>query len=167
MEKKSEKHADLDNLKKDLETAAGRRIDLPSDQIINFRWPVGAHDYADGSVLWRSIFFPGQSCVASSLLDASSSSSTGANGTVTFLLSSSICLPLVRSLAAPINLEATVRASTPSFLTMSYTLVADPNSPQNHNDVQITVYTWDAHGAPAPNVAFDWRCRLVSNPIIL
>jgi hypothetical protein len=25
---------------------------------------------------------------------------------------------------------------------------------------------WDAKGAAAPNVTFDWRCRVVSNQII-
>lgn len=167
MEKKSEKRADLQSIKKQIEAAAGHEIDIPPEQIISLRWPVGAHDYADGTVLWRSIIVLGQSCVSSSLLDGNASSTTGGNGNVTFLLSSAICLPLVRSLAAPINLQATVRSASPSFLTMTYSLVPDPNSPNSYNDVQITVYTWDATGNPAPNVTFDWRIRLVSNQIIL
>jgi hypothetical protein len=167
MDKKSEKKTDLQNVKKQIEAAAGHEIDIAPEQIISLRWPVGAHDYTDGTVLWRSIIILGQSCVSSTLLDASASSSTGSTGTVTFLLSSAICLPLVRSLAAPINLQATVRATAPSFLTMTYSLVPDPNSPQSYNDLQITVDTWDANGNPAPNVVFDWRCRLVSNQIIL
>lgn len=138
-----------------------------SEQVISLRWPVGAHDYTDGTVLWRSIIILGNSCVSSTLLDASASSTTGTSGSVNFLLSSAICLPLVRSLAAPINLQATVRATTPSFLTVSYALVPDPNSTNSYNDLQITVYTWDANGNPASNVTFDWRCRLVSNQIIL
>jgi hypothetical protein len=36
----------------------------------------------------------------------------------------------------------------------------------NGNDVQITVFAWNAGGAAAPNVSFDWRCRVVSNQII-
>ena len=167
MEKKSDKKTDLQNVKKQLEAAAGHEIDLSPEQIISLRSPVGAHDYTDGTVLWRSIFFPGQSCVSSTLLDASGSSATGGNGSVTFLLSSAICLPLVRSLAAPVNLEATVRAATPFFLTMTYSLVPDPNSPNSYNDLQITVYIWDHNGNATSYIPFDWRCRLVSNPIIV
>jgi hypothetical protein len=167
MDKKSDKKTDLQNVKKQIEAAAGHEIDLPPEQIISLRWPVGAHDYTDGTVLWRSIIILGQSCVSSTLLDASASSATGSSGSINFLLSSAICLPLVRSLAAPINLQATVRTTTPSFLTMTYALVVDPSNPNNYNDLQITVYTWDPNGNPAPNVPFDWRCRLVSNQVIL
>jgi len=31
----------------------------------------------------------------------------------------------------------------------------------------LTIFAWDANGAPASNVTFDWRCRVVSNQIIL
>ncbi len=167
MAKKPEQRADLENVKKHLEAAAGHDIDVSPDQLISLRWPVGAHDYTDGTVMWRSIIILGQSCVSSTLLDGSGSSLTGANGTVTFLLSSFVCLPQIRSLAAPINLQATVRSAEPFFLTMSYTLVPDPAVPHSFNDLQITVSTWDPGGAPAASVPFDWRCRLVSNQIIL
>lgn len=166
MEKKSDKQVNLQNVKKQLEAIAGEKIDITPDQIISLRHPVGAHDYTDGTVLWKSIIFPGQSCVASTLLDGSGSTTTGSSGSITFLLSSFICLPLVRSLAAPVNVQATVRSASPFFLTMTYSLVPDPSLPSSNNDLQITVNSWDATGAPAPNVLFDWRCRLVSNQII-
>jgi hypothetical protein len=166
MEKKSEKRADLEGVKKQLEAVAGHDLDIAPDQIIILRWPVGAHDYADGTVLWKGLIIGGHSCVSSTLLDASATAATGTTGSVTFLLSSSICLPLVRSLAAPINLQATVRSERPFFLTMTYALVPDPSSPTSNNDLKITVHTWDANGNPAPSVPFDWRCRLVSNQII-
>ena len=38
-------------------------------------------------------------------------------------------------------------------MTMTHSLVNTPAT-----DVQITVFAWDANGAPAPNVVFDWRC---------
>lgn len=166
MEPKSEKHVDLEKLKKQIEDAAGQTIEIGPDQISILRYPVGAHDSTEGTVLWRSIIFPGRSCVPANLLDGSGRNTTGANGSITFLLSSAICLPQVRSLAAPINLQATVFATTPHYLTTSYSLVADPNSAGNFNDVEITVNTWDAKGNPAAGIGFDWRCRLVSNPII-
>lgn len=167
MAKTSEKNADLENAKNQLEAIAGQKLDITPEQIISLLRPVGAHDYTDGTVLWKRIIFPGQSCVSSSLLDGSGSTATGANGSITFLLSSFICLPQIRSLAAPVNVQATVRSEGAFFLTMTYSLVPDPNVPQSFNDLQITVRTWDANGAAAPGVPFDWRCRLVSNPIIL
>jgi hypothetical protein len=167
MDKKSAKTADPAEVKKQLEAIAGQKIDISDDQIAIIRWPVGAHNYEDGTVLWRSIIFPGQNCIASSLLDGSGVSTTGTNGEVTFLLSNFICLPLVRSLSEPVNVLATARTASPFFVTTTHTMVPDPNSPQSFNDVQITVYAWDANGKPAPGVSFDWRCRVVSNPIIL
>jgi hypothetical protein len=166
MEKKPAKAVDPAEVKKQLEALAGQKIDIPEDQIAIFRWPVGAHDYVDGTVLWRSIIFPGQNCIASTLLDGSGVTATGANGQVTFLLSSFICLPLVRSLAEPVNVLATPRTTTPVFVTATHILVLDPNNPHSYNDVQITVYSWDTNVALAPGVPFDWRCRLVSNQII-
>lgn len=98
------------------------------------------------------------------MLDASGSSTTGSNGSVVVPLSSVLCE--IPTLAAPVNVQATVRGTAPAFLTMTYALVANPNFPTSFNDVNITVYTWDANGKPAPNVVFDWRCRVVSIPII-
>ncbi|HEX4310654.1 MAG TPA: hypothetical protein VHZ25_11545 [Acidobacteriaceae bacterium] len=165
MEKKSDKQPDVEGLKKQLEAITGEKVDIPDDLIRQLRWPVGAHNYSDGDVLWRSIFFPpGKSCVDANLLDASGSSATGAGGTVTFPLSSVLCELVF--LAAPINVQATVRGTTPAFLTMAYALVPVPNSPGTYTDLNITVYTWDASGKPAPNVDFDWRCRVVSLPVI-
>jgi hypothetical protein len=166
MDKKPEKKADLAEVKKQLEAIAGKKIDIVDDQIFLFRWPVGAHDYADGTVLWRSFITPGQTCIASSLLDGSGTAVSGANGQVTFLLSSYICLPQVRSLAEPVNLLGTPRSNGAFSVTLTHTMVTDPSNPQSYNDVQITGYIWDANGAPASGIAFDWRCRVISNPII-
>ncbi|HEY1502249.1 MAG TPA: hypothetical protein VGF88_21915 [Acidobacteriaceae bacterium] len=165
MENKTDKKPDVQALKKQLEAITGEKVNIPDDLIRQLRWPVGAHNYSDGDVLWRSIFFPaGKSCVDSTLLDASGSSTTGASGAVTFPLSSVLCEQVY--LAAPINVQATVRMATPAFLTMTYALVPVPNYPGTYTDLNITVYTWDANGKPAPNVDFDWRCRVVSIPVI-
>ena len=166
MEKKAEKKPDLQALRKQLEAAAGKKIDIADDLLLQFRWPVSTYSYSDGEVLWRTIFFPlpGKSCVESTLLDVSGSGTTGADGTVTFLLKNYYCDALY--LFAPVNLEATVRGTSAAFLTMTYTLLAEPASSPYYDDLSVTVYTWDANGKPAPNVDFDWRCRVVSSPII-
>jgi len=169
MAKKSEKKPTPTEAKQQLEAIAGEPID--AEQLRFFRWPVGAFDYTAGSSAWRNIIiFPPQpslGCVDANLLDASGLSTTGANGQVTFLLSNFVCLDLVRAFAAPISIVATARSASPFFVTTTCTLVPDPNNPAFMNDLQITLYAWDAKGAAASQVSIDWRCRLVSLPIIL
>ncbi len=168
MSNKSDKKPATAEVKKQLETLAGGAIE--SEQLLAFRFPVGAFDYTSGSSAWRNLIIfpqPSLTCNDANLLDASGLATTGANGQVTFLLSNFVCLPLVRAFAAPISVLATARSASPFFVTTTCTLVPDPNNPASNNDLQITLYAWDANGAPAPSVSVDWRCRLVSLPIIL
>jgi hypothetical protein len=171
-EKKPEK-VNPAEVKKQLEAIAGHAIDIDPELLIKTFWyPIGAVDYTDwqngnGSVKWQGIAFPFKRCEPAILLDASGALSTGADGKRVFLLSEVVCLPQQRLLAEPINVVATARSSSPFFVTTTHLLVQDdPNDPYS-TDVQITVFAWDANGAAAPNVTFDWRCRVVSNQIIL
>jgi hypothetical protein len=50
---------------------------------------------------------------------------------------------------------------------MTHTLVPNPGAPGSFSDLQIVVSTWGANGQPAPNISFDWRCRLLSFQIIV
>ena len=165
---KSEIKPSAAEAKKQLEALAGTGIE--TEQLHSFRFPVGAFDYTSGSSSWRSIIVfpqPNLTCTDANLLDASGLVTTGANGQATFLLSNFVCLPLVRAFAAPINIVATARSASPFYVTATLTLVKDPNNPASNNDVEITLFAWDAKGAPAPSVSIDWRCRVVSLPIIL
>jgi hypothetical protein len=153
----------LDNLKKQLEDLAGREIDASREQLIQLNFAVGAQTYDNnGDVTSRSIIFPNKSCAIRRLLDASGSSTTEANGKVTFLLSGFLCAS-VNSFAAPVNLVATPRAETPCYVTTSYSFVPNSSSP---TDLQITLAAWHPNGTAAPKVGIDWRCRLVSIQII-
>lgn len=158
----------LGELKKQLEDITGEEVQATPDQLAIFSFPVGAAFYEDtAQVLFRRIIFPGKFCQSPvRLLDASGRIATGANGTVTFLLSSFICSSL-NSFAEPVNVLATPKAASPCFLTLTHELVKDPNNPNFFNDVRINAFAWDANGAAAPNIAFDWRCRVVSHTIIL
>ena len=89
---------------------------------------MGAFDYTTGSTSWRTIFFPSLTCSDANLLDASGLTTTGATGQATFLISQYVCLPLVRAFAAPINIVATARSSSPFYVTATLTLVPDPNN---------------------------------------
>ena len=145
--------------KKQLEAMAGHELGFGPEQVAILRYATGAHNTNDGIVASQSVVFVGKFCTPSPLLDASGATTTGAAGNVTFFLSDVVCLPLVRSLAEPINVLATARSSTPCYVTSTYALVAG-------TDVQLTLSAWDAVGKPAPNVPVHWRCRLVSSQII-
>ncbi len=169
MNKASEKKPSATEAKQQLEAIAGTGIE--PEQLKMFQFPVGAFDYTAGSTAWRRLIIyqqqPGLSCADSNLLDASGVSTTGTNGQVTFLLSQFVCLPLVRAFTAPISIVATPRSDKPFFATTEVALVPDPSNPASNNDLQITLFAWDANGAAAASVSIDWRARLISLPIIL
>ena len=158
---------DLSKPKKQIEALTGKIVDLTPEQIIVLRFPIGMHDVSSGTVASTTIFVPQRkSCASSPLLDASGAVVTGASGNVTFLLSSKICLPVLRDLQEPVNLVATAHGATPIFVTTTHAFVAGDDI-QGRNDLQITVFAWDANGNPAPNIVVHWRCRLVSISVIL
>jgi hypothetical protein len=158
----------LAELKKQLEEIAGQEIEV-SAELLDVFFPVGSALYEENSQVTRyRIILPGgvvKSCLTPvTLLDASGRSSTGSDGKGVFLLSKFICSSL-NSFSEPVFLLATPHVTNPCYTTMTHEIVPDANNP-GFNDVQITAYTWGPNGTPAPNISFDWRCRVVSNPII-
>lgn len=151
-------------LRKQLEAIAGHEIDVSPAQILNLWYPVGAFSTNDGSATWRSIIFPGKRCNDVTLLDVDGTNSTGPNGQRTFLLSDVLCWTSF-TFAYPANVVATPRGASPFFVTTTYQTVG-PAPGTGNMDLQITVYSWQPGGAAAPGVTFDWRCRVVSVPII-
>jgi hypothetical protein len=143
-------------VKKHIEALAALGVDMTAGF-----WPEGAYDYAEGKTTWRSIFLPRKNCQAATLLDVTGFASTGADGKRVLLLSTFVCLSQFHALAEPINIVATSRSQHPYFLTSSYALNA------KGSDVQITIFAWAANGDAAPDVWFDWRCRVVSIPMLL
>ena len=160
------KAAQLEELRKQLEKVTGRELDLSLERLINFLFPVASHDSSNGQVTFQHIFFPGKSCSDRSLLDVAGNSSTAADGKRVLLLSDFIC-STVNSFTAPVNLLATPRATVPCYATTTLNLVPTPGVPGAFNDIQFTLFTWNPNGSPAPNISVDWRCRLVTLPIIL
>jgi hypothetical protein len=53
----------------------------------------------------------------------------------------------------------------PVFLTVTYSLVHTPPL-QFATNLQVTVFAWDANGAPAPNVSVHLRCRVPAAALI-
>jgi len=120
----------------------------------------------EGQVTYERIFLPGKTCSPSELLDVAGNSSTGADGKRVFRLSDFLC-STSNNFAAPVNLVATPRSTSPCYATSTLTLVPNPALPTAFNDVEITIFTWAPNGSPAPSVSVDWRCRLVQFEVIL
>jgi hypothetical protein len=121
----------------------------------DFWSPVCTYDFEDqtGFVTWMNLIVAlPKHCDPVSLLDVTGSGFTGDDGKRVFRLSWFICLQ--NQLLQPANVVATPQSASPCYLTILHTLV------DNAMDLEITVSTWDAGGAPAPGVGFDWRCRV-------
>jgi hypothetical protein len=104
------------------------------------------------------IFLP-KTCERRHLLDVSSTTRTASNGKSKFLVSNFIC-PKLGGFDHPINVVATPLHPKPVFLTLQHFMVKTNPGDLFGIDVEIEVSTWDANGAPAPDVRFDWRCRV-------
>jgi hypothetical protein len=166
MEIDTKKAAKLEQLKKQLDDIAGRDVDVSADKALHFIFPIASQSYDDnGVVTYQRIFFPSKSCAQRRLLDVAGSSVTADDGKRVFLLTDFLC-STVNAFDAPVNLVVTPRSTTPFYVTTEYTLVQNPSLPTSFSDLQITVLSWNPNGSPAPGVAFDWRCRLISYPII-
>lgn len=166
--------AKLAELKRQLEIISGAAIDASPEQLIPLSFRVSLTSLQDGFISSRTLFPPGRSCAPAgqqllTILDVSSRSSTGVDGRAVFLLTSFTCLGDVGnpSFAEPVSLVVTPNAATPCYATMTHRLIPNPGSPGAFQDLEITVFTWDADGAAAPNVSFEWRCRLLQSLPIL
>jgi hypothetical protein len=168
-------------LKKQLEAIVGHDLDTEALQFIKLTQSVASSNIiVDGSITERNLLVatPNE-CRLSRLLDVSGVATSGSNGKALFRLNSFLCPfggvgPInpnpdnpapspTPKYSQPINVVATPLSSAPSFLTLVHSLV------DNGADVEIKVSTWDANGVAAPNVSFDWRCRvpLLSDPIFV
>jgi len=168
MVKKPKQAPNAANIKEKLEERVGQTIKV-------LTYPVGFTEIFYGVIKWKNVFpFPSEYCTAQTDIDVSGTSSTLDNGRRVFLLSDFVCTYVISlyqfGFVEPINVIATPRASRPVFLTMAYSMVQQGPQLPARPDVQITVFAWDANGAPAPNVEFDWRCRTavirVEGPVV-
>lgn len=161
-----QQRAKIADIKKQIEELAGGPVQVSPEQVVQFSFPVCAQTYNDdGTVTFERIIVGGKYCSQLRLLDADGAATTGADGKATFLLSSYLCAT-ANSFAAPVNLVATPRSTTPCYVTTSYDLVPYPNPPGGFRDLQVTLFAWGPDGKPASNITIDWRCRLVAYQII-
>lgn len=145
---------------KPLEEILGQKLSPDAARLINLFQSVASYTRTPGSTTKRHLLVNRPNvCYLADLLDVSGFAITGADGTSVFRLTSFIC-PAGERFTQPINVVATPFSSAPCFLTMTHSLVG------TGDDVEIKVSSWDPGGAPAPQVAFNWRCRVEVQVII-
>ncbi len=157
--------ADKPHPRKQLEAAIGRELD-PSVAPFwkEFQWLAATfvdidQDDVRSLATYRSILpeVP-RYCDFIRIIDAAGAGMTGSDGKSVFRLSQYVCEADV--VYTSTNVVATPLTQGPFFLTVERAVV------DNGADVEITVSTWAPNGAVAPDVMFDWRCRVTINPIM-
>jgi hypothetical protein len=156
------------DLKKRAEGVLGK--ELAADMLERIKWTIRISSYnfiTDKSyVTSTNLILPGKWCNFNPLFDIGGVAATGSDGKRVFRLREFSCIDQI-NFDNPINVVATPLSSEPFFLTVKHALVGpDPSTPLT-NDVEITVFAWDANGNAAPNIAFDWRCRVPYWELIL
>lgn len=165
------------DIKKSLEAILGYELTEDAVQRIQLIQAVASYDFSDrpgeGFTTRRHLIIalPNR-CDPARLLDISGTATAGSDGTIALRLTDFLCPPFgsgkVESFVRPINVVATPLSSTPCFLTVLHTLVnGGANGEIKGVDVEIKVFAWDADGAAAPNVPFNWRCRVELPNVIL
>jgi hypothetical protein len=140
--------------KKQMEAILGEKISDDAIQLIKTRVPVAIYTKTPGITTHRhQLAALPNVCYANDVMDVSGFAVTGNNGQRVFKLSEFICSS-GKDYNHPINVVATPYSAKPFFLTVQHSLL------NNGEDVEITVFAWDANGAPAPEVYFNWRCRV-------
>ncbi len=143
------------DIKKQLEAIFGYELGADAVQFINLLQSVASSTISDGSTTQKNLIVARPNhCYQARLLDVSGFAITGSDGKSLFRLTDFLCPAGDERFFQPINVVATPLSSTPFFLTIMHSLF------NNGADVEIRVFTWDANGAAAPNVSFNWRCRV-------
>jgi hypothetical protein len=91
-------------------------------------------------------------------LDVGGRAATGRDGKMTWRLSDFLCEKSGWAFLDPVSFVATAQAKTNVTITAG--------APATGADVTIEVFSWDANGAPAPNVRFSWRFWAPSSFIV-
>jgi hypothetical protein len=156
------------DVKKALEEILGHELPQEALELFNLFSNVATYDRTDKPgeyfLTEKSLIvnIPNR-CGTVNLLDLSGWWMTGSDGTSRFRLTDFMCEKTVPFIY-PINVVVTPIASKPYFATVLHSLVKNTNNEVVDAEIQVSI--WDANGAPAPNIAFDWRCR-VPIPIII
>jgi hypothetical protein len=154
MDKKTDKKTD----KKQLEEILSQEITEDALKVSPFIRRVASSTASTGATTQQNVIlsheFPNH-CNLANLLDVGGFATTGNDGKRQLRLTDFICpAPAGENFRQPINIVATPISSAPCFVTVVGVLV------NNGADVEIRVSSWDANGAAAPRITFNWRCRV-------
>jgi hypothetical protein len=156
------------DLMKKAEEVFGRELAAEALDRIRLTIRISSYNYITDNVYVAStnIILPGKWCNYNPVFEIGGVAATRSDGKRVFRLREFSCIGQI-TFDHPVNVVATPLSSQPFFLTVIHALVLpDPNN-SNLNDVEITVFAWDANGNAAPNIAFDWRCRVPYWELIL
>jgi hypothetical protein len=146
--------------KKQVEAILDQKLGEDAIQLIQFIQPVALSTRMSSITTHKHLLIARPNiCYQNNVMDVSGFATTGSNGQSIFRLTHFICSN-GEIFNHPINVIATPFSSKPFFLTVTHTLV------NNGLDVEIKVFAWDANGAAASDVPFNWRCR-VELPLII
>ncbi len=114
----------------------------------------GGLDFPSSFISYRNLVIDDVTHTSTAaLLDITGVSSTDAGGNAVFRVTTFAGSEI--DAVEPVNVVATPLGGAPVFLTLEHAIVS--------GDVEITVHSWSPQGSPAPNIIFDWRCRLASH----
>jgi hypothetical protein len=159
------------DIKKALETILGHELTEEAVELIGVTQLLASFTRSnlpgEGFITKKSIITNFKRCEQTPLLDLSGFATTGKDGKCLFRLTDFICPdPVITfTFGHPVNFVATPFSAEPRFLTVLHSLVT--NKADQQIDVEIQVSTWGTNGVAAPNVAFDWRCRVPMPEILI
>jgi len=110
-------------------------------------------------------------CEKQRIVDVSGSSRTDNNGVMTWDLGEVITPCRLdnsgdrEKFCDPFSFVATPISDKPVHVTVTR-LGLPAFGASCYDNISLKIFTWDANGQPAPNVAFYWRCRVVYMGII-
>lgn len=149
------------DIKKQVEALLGHEITEEVLQTYIFTQAVASSTISDGSTTTKNLLvLRPNHCRQARFLDVGGFWTTGSEGKALFRLTEFLC-HTGESFQQPLNVVATPISSTPCYVTIVAKLI------NNGADAQIEVWSWDADGAAAPDVYFNWRCRLEFAQFIL
>jgi len=74
---------------------------------------------------------------------------TNREGRSSWKLTNYICASEIRGLSDPVSFVATAISAQPATMTYEVESVGE--------DIELTVYSWDVNGDPAPSTRYSWR----------
>ena len=185
MKTENENRAKFAEIQKLLEEVTGRPLSANPEQLAGLTAPIASSTYIsvpyDELDAWvtNESFVPAGPGISgeqarlsslsasdSSLLDTAGLVTTGADGQISFKLSTFVnWRDGVSRFLEPVNIVATAQSGSPCLVTVGHRMVPNPVFQDllwNYADVLITAYAWTLAGEPAPGVGVYWRCRAVA-----